>query len=279
MDKKQSSVLVVILNYGTYDLTINLINDLRANLDYENYSIMVVDNCSPNESAEVLEAKSKEMNFIFYANKTNAGYAAGNNIGIRYGIEHGYNYSWILNNDVELREKNVLSHMVDIAENDERVGCVGPMIYTLDGSICAPYCRRPSFWSMTGGIGIEKKYRQQFIKKSGEVYRVYGCCMLLKNNVMKAVDCMDERTFLYGEEDILAERMLAKGYTSYYDSEVSVTHKESASMKRMSNNKVKLQISATKKSNDIYLREYRHFPLIARCLCHFTRSLIIYIRR
>lgn len=277
MDMKQPSVLVVILNYGTFDLTINLINELREKLEYDNYTIMVVDNCSPNESATVLDAKSKEMNFIFYANKTNAGYAAGNNIGIRYGIEHGFDYSWVLNNDVELREKNVLSHMIEIAEKNEKIGCIGPMIYSLDGEICAPYVNRLTFWNMTLGIAAEKKIRRRYINISREVYRVYGCCMLLKNSVMKAVDCMDERTFLYGEEDILAERMLAKGYVSYYDSAVSVTHKESASMKRMSKNRKELQIRETGKSMELYLKEYRHFPQIARWACKIVRSLIIRI--
>lgn len=278
MDNKQPSVLVVILNYGTYDLTINLINELRADLDYKNYFIMVVDNCSPNESAKVLKEKSKEMDFIFYANNTNAGYAAGNNIGIRYGIEHRYNYSWILNNDVELRDRNVLLHLVEIAEKDERIGCIGPMIYSLSGEICGPYVNRPTFWSMTLGVVLEKRIRRKYIHVSREVYRVYGCCMLLKNSVMKAVDCMDERTFLYGEEDILAERMLAKGFISYYDSDVSVTHKESSSMKRMAKNRKKFQIAESKKSRDLYLKEYRHYPAPARWLCNATRSLITYLR-
>lgn len=277
MDKQQESVLVVILNYGTYDLTIKLIEGLRRNLDYENYDIMVVDNCSPNESAKVLEEKSTEMKYIFYANKINAGYAAGNNIGIRYAIINGYKYSWILNNDVELREKNVLQHMVEIAEADNRIGCVGPKIFSSNGRPCAPYCRRPTFWRMTGGIGAEKKYRQRFIDKPREVYRVYGCCMLLKNQVMQEVDCMDERTFLYGEEDILAERMLVKGYISYYDAEVSATHKESTTMKRMSKNRKKLQIAESKKSRELYLKEYRNYSRIAIWICKSVRSLISWI--
>lgn len=278
MGQTQPNVLIIILNYGTYDLTLNLINELRVNLDYKNYSIMVVDNCSPNESAEVLEAKSKEMGFIFYANKTNAGYAAGNNIGIRYGIEHEYDYSWILNNDVELREKNVLAHMIGITEKDEKIGCIGPMIYSLDGEICAPYVNRLTFWNMTLGIAFEKKIRRKYIHESRSVYRIYGCCMLLRNSVMKAVNCMDERTFLYGEEDILAERMLEKGYTMYYDAEVSVTHKESASMKRMSKNMKKFQIQETKKSLGLYLKEYRGFSAPARWICESIREMIIKIR-
>ena len=278
MKPTQPSVLIIILNYGTYEMTINLIKQLQNNLAYDSYSIMVVDNCSPNKSAEVLESKSKEMDFIFYANKVNAGYAAGNNIGIRYGIKHGYCFSWILNNDIELREKNVLSHMVEIAEKNDKIGCIGPKIYTLDGSICAPYCRRPTFWSMTGGIVSEKKYRHKFINKSGAVYRAYGCCMLLKNKAMADINCMDERTFLYGEEDILAERLLAKGYISYYDADVSITHKESFSMRYASINHKKLQIRETSKSMELYLREYRRFPRITRWICKNVRNMITWIR-
>ena len=274
----QPKVLIIILNYGTYDLTLNLIKELRAKLDYENYSIMVVDNCSPNESAEVLEAKSKEMDYIFYANEVNAGYAAGNNIGIRYGIGHGYDYSWILNNDIELRDKNVLSHMVEIAEKDEKIGCIGPMIYCLDGVICAPYVNRLTLWNMTFGIVIEKRSRQRYIHESREVYRVYGCCMLLKNSAMKDADCMDERTFLYGEEDILAERLIEKGYKTFYDAEVSVTHMESSTMNRMLPSKKKMQAKENNKSMELYLKEYRDFPAPARWLCKATRSLITYLR-
>lgn len=276
MDSTQPSVLIVILNYGTYQMTIDLIRELKQTLDYDNYSIMVVDNCSPNESAEELGKAKDKLGYIFYPNTTNAGYAAGNNIGIRYGIEHGYVYSWILNNDVELRERNVLQHIVGIAEADERIGCIGPKIYSPDGSIVAPYCRRPTFYSMTIGIVAEKRYRQKNIEKSGEVYRVYGCCMLLKNKAMADVDFLDERTFLYGEEDILGERLLKGRYTTYYDASVSVTHLGSDTMKKMNMKK-----SSSKKRNislELYLREYRGFNAAQIWACKCVRSVITLIR-
>lgn len=278
MNLKQPSVLIVILNYGTFDLTMDLVRQIHTKLTYQSYEIMVVDNGSPNESAKVLEENKSKLQYIFYKNPSNLGYAAGNNIGIRYGIKHGFTYTWILNNDVDLREANVLQHMVESAGASERIGCVGPKIFSSNGIPCAPYCRRPTFWSLTGGIGAEKKYRKQFLNTSREVYRVYGCCMLLKNRVMQEIDCMDERTFLYGEESILAERMRAKGYVSYYDADVSVTHKESSTMKRMSKNQKKFQLSESKKSRELYLKEYRHYCAPARWICHFTRSLVTYLR-
>lgn len=278
MEEKQPRVLIVILNYGTYDLTIKMVEELKAALDYENYSIIVIDNDSPNESPEVLSKMADEKGFIFCANKTNAGYAAGNNIGIRFGIEHGFDYSWILNNDVELREKNVLSHMVHTAEGDPSIGCVGPKIFSLRGTPVAPYCRRQSFWQMTIGVFAEKKYRQKHLEIAGTVYCVYGCCMLLKNTVMDEIHCMDERTFLYGEENILAERLLAKGYTTYYDPAVSVTHHESSSVKQLSSNQKEVRIRQAKKSRELYLKEYRHFAAPMRWMCHMTRKIITGLR-
>lgn len=260
-DKKnqlQPSVLIVILNYRTYELTIDLINKLQ-NLCYDNYDVMVVDNCSPNESASVLEEKSNELNFIFYANKSNVGYAAGNNIGIKYAYEHGYEYTWILNNDVIILNQNVLQHMVDTIQKQKNVAVIGPKIITRENSVCAPYCRRPTFKSLTYGIAGERNYRRRFNDTPRIVYRVYGCCMLLDTKKMHEIDYMDERTFLYGEEDILAERLLKKGYRAYYDPAVCVKHNESSSMKTVRNEKQKSIIEARDKSRELYLKEYRAF--------------------
>ena len=92
--------------------------------------------------------------------------------------------------------------------------------------------------------------------ESRTVYRVYGCCMLLKNKAMDAVDCMDERTFLYGEEDILAERLLNKEYHSYYVASVSITHNESSSFGKNRLKKKIRQIKESNKSLKIYLKEH-----------------------
>lgn len=278
MESKRPSVLIIILNYGTYDMTLKMIESLHADLEYDNYSIMVVDNGSPNDSAKILEQNSKKLDYLFFENKKNAGYAAGNNIGIRFGIKNGFDYSWVLNNDVELRDKNVLSEMVKVAESDCKIGCVGPKIYTLNGSICAPYCRRPSLWSMTLGIIGEKKYRNSHTDISGAVYRIYGCCMLLKNKAMTEIDCMDERTFLYGEESILSERLMSKGYSTYYISTTSVRHKESASMKKMSMDSKKMKILEQEKSRELYLKEYRHFSPLARWFCHLSSRVLAFLR-
>lgn len=277
MRRKQPSVLIVILNYRTFYLTIDLIKDLKNNLNYDNYTIMVIDNCSPNESVTVLEERSKDLSFIFYPNSTNTGYAAGNNIGIRYGIQHGFDYSWILNNDVVIRDEDVLLEMVETAEKNINVAVVGPKVFSSENIPVAPYCNRPSFWDFVIGIKKERDYRNTQIDVTREVYCVHGCCMLLKNTAMALVDCMDERTFLYCEENILAERLLNKGYITCYLPIVSIKHNE-GSTTRLSCNKLIMKLQEQTKSRELYLKEYRRFHFIARWLCHLTRGLITVFR-
>lgn len=275
-DKKnqlQPGVLIVILNYRTYELTIDLINKLQ-NLSYDNYDVMVVDNCSPNESASVLEEKSNELSFIFYANKSNVGYAAGNNIGIKYAYDHGYEYTWILNNDVIILSQNVLQHMVDTIQKFTDVAIAGPKIITSNNSICAPYCRRPTFKSLTYGIIAERNYRRRYNDTPRKVYRVYGCCMLLDTKKIHEVNYMDERTFLYGEEDILAERLLQKGYVAYYDPEVCVKHNESSTTKTVTPKKQKQIIKTRDKSRKLYLNEYRGFENMKIIIIKIVTDLI-----
>lgn len=277
MSASMPSVLIVILNYGTYDLTIKMIKEIQSKLEYDNYSIMVVDNCSPNESAEVLANQSKDLNYIFIANEKNTGYAAGNNIGIRYAINHKYKYSWILNNDVELREKGVLKELVRILEAREDIACIGPKIYNADGSVCAPYCRRPTVWNQSLGAFEDRRYRISKQNTAGEVYRVYGCCMLLRNKAMAEVDCMDERTFLYGEEVILAERLVQKGYRTYYEPTVSITHLGSVSIKKSSPDSKRRMLKMQQESRELYLKEYRHYSRIERWIWHAARQIRAYM--
>lgn len=271
-------VLIVILNYKTYNLTLQLIKKLR-NISYKNYDIFVVDNCSPNESAKVLKEKSHEMNYLFYANKTNTGYAAGNNIGIRYAYEHGYQYAWILNNDVIILNQNVLEHLVKTIQKHDDVAVIGPKIITRDNKICAPYCRRPTFKSLTYGIAAERNYRRKYNDTPRRVYRVYGCCMLLNTKALHEVDYMDERTFLYGEEDILAERLFSKGYIAYYDPDVCVKHNESSSMKTVPKEKQRNIIRARDESRRLYMKEYRGFNNAEVAMAKFVADVISKIRR
>lgn len=270
-------VLVVILNYKTYEMTVELINQLNG-LDHSLFDICVIDNASPNESADVLSGLSEKLGFIFFKNSINAGYAAGNNIGIRYAIEHGYEYSLILNNDLKIVDSFFIEKLVETADKDSSIACIGPKILDINNQPVPPYCDRPTFYSLTLGIVREKKKRSRYIDTPRKVYRLFGCCMLLRNSAMAAVDCMDERTFLFCEEEILAERLLKEGYAAYYCPDASIVHLESATINKEHAGKNVQKIKIMLKSMELYLREYRRYGVLATKFCQLVRFLVMYIR-
>lgn len=266
-------MLVVILNYKTSQLTLDLIDSLKR-INYHQFSIMVIDNASPDDSAQILSEYADVKGYIFYANHINAGYATGNNIGIRYAIQHKYRYTWILNSDVLLLDLNVLKIMVERAERDSQIGVVGPLIISQDGNAVGPYIHRPTFWRCTLGIFSDKRNRMKNVYIPRVVYRVYGCCMLLRNEAMEKCDCMDERTFLYGEEDILAERLLEYGYYAYYDPATRVKHNESSSMHTLTLEQIRKKDKEASKSRTLYFKKYLGYNILEVWVIHWVKWII-----
>ena len=92
-------IVVVILNYKTYEMTLKLIKNIERIKGNEKVDIVVVDNASPNESADILRTESNDSHrFALLKNDINSGYAAGNNVGIKYAVENGAEYILVSNN-------------------------------------------------------------------------------------------------------------------------------------------------------------------------------------
>lgn len=273
----EPSVLIIILNYKTYKMTIDVIKQLKK-INYKNFNILVVDNYSPNESGSILEEMSSHLEYKFIQSSSNKGYAAGNNIGLRYSVSQNYDYSLILNNDVVLDDLNVLKKLVNVAESDEMIGCVGPRIFSPNQTEIAPYINRPSFRSLTYGYLSDYKERQKYKGKTCNVYRVYGCCMLLKNKWINKVNYLDDNTFLYFEELILGEKFQNINVKTLYISDTSVIHIGGVSTTKASfMDKIK-NVSISNKSLEIYLKRYRGFDYLKISICKFFSFIIGILR-
>ena len=95
---------IVILNFKSYLDTIKLVEALQHQTLANNFHIVVVDNCSPNESFNALKFLStKHSNVVVLQTEKNLGYAQGNNFGLNYLNNYVKPiYVAILNNDIIL---------------------------------------------------------------------------------------------------------------------------------------------------------------------------------
>ncbi|MCX7596938.1 MAG: glycosyltransferase family 2 protein, partial [Fischerella sp.] len=130
-----AKVFVILLNWNGWQDTVKCIVSLKG-LSYPNYEIVVLDNASTNDSVEQIRAAHPDVTLI--ETGANLGFAGGNNVGIRYALEHGAEYIWLLNNDT-IVDANALSAMVTKAESDPKIGLVGSVLYYMNnpGSVQA----------------------------------------------------------------------------------------------------------------------------------------------
>ena len=87
VQKDYKKVSIILLNYNTTNDVIECLKSLDE-INYPNYEIIVVDNCSRKEEI------SKLNNYVVLMNKItliesdkNGGFAYGNNIGINYAMK------------------------------------------------------------------------------------------------------------------------------------------------------------------------------------------------
>lgn len=266
-------VAIVILNYNSWKETIkeaNLCNRMMQ-IDYRN--IIVIDNASPNDSAEMLEKESEKKHFVFIRADANQGYAAGNNIGLRYAFQNGYEYALILNNDIIIEDPGLILKLLDGFKKDSCVAVVNPDIYSPDRHLFNRDAVKPTFLDYTVGMLQYRKKGRKLTEKDGIgfVYRPQGCCMMVDLQKMDEVDYFDEHTFLYCEEPILAERLLKKGYLCACNTAVSIIHNHSETVK--STFDIKRIVRIQNDSFAYYLKEYRGYSIIAIKICCFFNAL------
>lgn len=273
MERKSYQVAIVILNYNSWEDTLEEIRTCNEILGVKNFDIIVVDNCSPNNSAERLQEESLNKGFVFIKSNINRGYAAGNNIGLRYAFDKGYTHALILNNDIIINNSDLILKLISVFKAEKSVAVVNPDIYSPDGYLFNRDSIKPTFYDYTFGLlNYRKKGRNIEDKKGyGYVYRPQGCCMLVDLKKLKDIDYFDEKTFLYYEEPILAERLLLKGYLCVCCTTVSIIHNHSKTVKSVLNKKKIIKMKND--SFSYYLRKYRHYNPVAIFVCCLFNTL------
>ena len=124
-------VSIIILNYNSSADCRKCIGYLKQQKGVE-LEIIVVDNCSRKSDCEIIKELCEEHGCTFIANKENRGYSAGNNIGLRYAAEHGYEYAVIVNPDMEFPQSECFQKLVDLMEKDKTIAVCSSDIVTPD---------------------------------------------------------------------------------------------------------------------------------------------------
>ena len=94
---------IIIVNFNSFRNTSNCIKSILFST-YKNYKIVIVDNCSTDNSYILLNEKFKDdFKVILLKSENNKGYGYGINFGIKFSIKNtDCKFFWILNNDTKV---------------------------------------------------------------------------------------------------------------------------------------------------------------------------------
>lgn len=270
-------VFVVILNWRGWRDTIECVESLQKS-DYQNFKIVIVDNDSQDESVERIRERYPEITLI--ESGKNSGFAAGNNIGIRYALAQTADYILVLNNDT-LVAPDCISELVNFAERNTKAGLLGPKIFDMGTEVYRQWAvqHRLSFWSILWilsplrrliyGTGMFKKFFYTGEHRAAQVYGIPGSAMFFRATALERIGLFDERTFIYWEEFIVAEKLRSLGLLTYVVPQAVIWHKESASISKIGARKFIENI----KSERYFFREYLKLSPFERAILNFIRLL------
>lgn len=217
-------VSIIVLNWNGLKDTIECLESLKK-ITYPNYEMVVVDNGSEGNDADVLEKRYKDYVKVI-RNKDNLGWGGGNNRGMEYAIANGSNFLLILNNDMAV-EKSFLEPLVEDMLRDEKIGIIGPANYHYyEPQKLFSSGKKTKYW---GGKIVELS----LLEGPKEVDSLAGCCLLVKKEVIDKIGCFYEPYFLNSQETDYCLKADKRGFKIVCEPKSKVWHKIRATLDKI----------------------------------------------
>lgn len=199
----QSEVQIVVVDNGSTDDSCNRILEWAVA-----HSEREADNATRNSQDDGSTVLFASPGLVVLEAGVNGGYAAGNNVGIRWALAHTVcEFIWILNNDCVVDPES-LARMMTVMSEDLQVQICGSTIRSY---------RERNRILMTGGTHLShvtfhstpvvlsaRDCTQEAIRK--RVSYISGACMLVRRLLFEKIGLLSERYFLFFEEPDFMER-------------------------------------------------------------------------
>jgi GT2 family glycosyltransferase len=215
----QPKVFILILNYNGKETLKQCLQSVYQ-LNYSDFEVVLIDNDSKDGSLEEVKYIYPRAHFI--KNNVNLGFAAGNNVGIRFALEKGADYVWLVNNDAKV-EKDSLAKLIDAGGQKPKSGILSPLIM---------HDKTKNIWFGKGVIDwVSMKtlhVSPPTLLQSFTSEYICGCAMLIKKEVFKKIGLLNEKYFLYYEDADFSIKATRAGFELWTIPTAHVLHSEAS---------------------------------------------------
>lgn len=225
-------VSIITVNYNTADVTRQLLQSLQQ-VTYTNIEVIVVDNASQKDASFL---KEEFPHITFIQNKTNEGFAGGNNRGIEKAKGE---IIFLLNNDTEVAP-SFIEPVVALFAIDASIGIISSKLIYYNSNQTIQYAGATPLNPFTtrGKFIGSGKYDNGLYEDAAPTHLAHGAAMAIHRKVIDKIGLLPEMYFLYYEELDFAYHAKRSGFSIWCQPKSVVFHKESMSVGKMSGLKV-----------------------------------------
>lgn len=231
-----ATVLTVILNWRTAEMTLRAAEAAVEAMQCIAGGIVIVDNDSQDGSFEALSAgvQARGWDIRVLQSGHNGGFGAGNNVGIRAGLPGGVapDYVYLLNSDA-FPAPDAIRALLAHLEAHPATGFAGSHIHGPEGEAHHTAFRFPSIageFEQAARFGpVSRALRHAIVAPplpvvTGPVDWLAGASLMMRQKVLDQIGIFDEQFFLYFEETELCLRAARAGWPTDYVVESQVAH-------------------------------------------------------
>ncbi len=263
---------IIILNYNVKELLINCLDSIFKNKTLkENWQIIVVDNAS--EDGSMSEVRKRYTDIEILENKTNLGFAAGNNVGVKKALAPVILF---LNPDTKIVEDAIQKTYQYLMGNPD-IGAITCQVELPDGKLDYS-CHRgfPTPWNAFAYFsGLSKIFpRSPFFsgytasyldtKITHEIDCLTGAFLMVRKIAGEQINFWDTDYFFNGEDIEFCYSLKEKGWKIFFYPEVKIIHYKGSSAGKAKSKTISHGISAMR----IFYKKhyYQKYPPIFRDL-------------
>ena len=233
------SIAVIIVNYGTVDLTIQAVQSvLTRDHGGATVEIHVLDNASPGNDRDLLAAAAMKPGWrdrvTFWPETENHGFGRGNNVVLSElaARKTPPDKVMLLNPDARL-ENEAIAILANYLDDHPHIGAVGASITMPGGPPVTAAFRFPGLISelvRTVSFGPLAKYFETHAvplppdHPEGKVDWVTGAAVMFRLQALIETGLFDPDFFLYFEETELQYRLAQAGWNTFYVPGAQVVH-------------------------------------------------------
>lgn len=209
---------VIIVSWNCKAMLADCIKSLRGQLPTGASEVIVVDNASSDNTAEMVRQEFPDVKLV--ASATNLGFARGNNAGLE--ISSG-KYICLINPDVVVGA-DCIARMRDYMEQHPDVGLLGPRIIGPDGATQRSCMRTPTLWNqLCRALALDSLVKRSRLfggylmtdfqhDELRDVDVINGCFWMVRRTALNNVGNLDPRFWMYADDLDWSRRFLLAGW-------------------------------------------------------------------